>query len=46
MPGQKGCEDFVLPDRPRLRLARAVLENMDAVKLDAVVYPSWNNPTH
>jgi hypothetical protein len=26
------------------RLARAVLESMDAIKLDAVVYPSWNNP--
>jgi len=25
------------------RLARAVLESLDAVKLDAVVYPSWNN---
>ena len=28
------------------RLARAVLESMDAIKLDAVVYPSWNNPPH
>ena len=28
----------------RRRLARAVLESMDAIKLDAVVYPSWNNP--
>jgi hypothetical protein len=27
-------------------LARAVLESMDAIKLDAVVYPSWNNPPH
>jgi amidase len=26
------------------RLARAVLESMDAGKLDALVYPSWNNP--
>jgi hypothetical protein len=26
--------------------ARAVLESMDAIKLDAVVYPSWNNPPH
>jgi hypothetical protein len=26
------------------RLARAVLESMDAIKLDAVVYPSWNKP--
>ena len=26
------------------RLARAVLETMDAGKLDALVYPSWNNP--
>jgi Asp-tRNA(Asn)/Glu-tRNA(Gln) amidotransferase A subunit family amidase len=26
------------------RLARAVLEAMDAAKLDALVYPSWNNP--
>jgi hypothetical protein len=26
------------------RLARAVLESMDAIKLDAVVYPSWNDP--
>jgi Asp-tRNA(Asn)/Glu-tRNA(Gln) amidotransferase A subunit family amidase len=26
------------------RLARAVLESMDASKLDALVYPSWNNP--
>src|SRR5262245_403258 len=26
------------------RLARAVLEGMDAMKLDALVYPSWNNP--
>jgi Asp-tRNA(Asn)/Glu-tRNA(Gln) amidotransferase A subunit family amidase len=26
------------------RLARAVLESMDAIKLDALVYPSWNNP--
>jgi hypothetical protein len=26
------------------RLARVVLESMDAIKLDAVVYPSWNNP--
>ena len=26
------------------RLARAVLENMDAARLDALVYPSWNNP--
>jgi hypothetical protein len=28
------------------RLARAVLESVDAIKLDAVVYPSWNNPPH
>ena len=28
------------------RLARAVLESMDAIKLDAVVYPSWNSPPH
>jgi len=28
------------------RLARAVLENMDAIKPDAVVYPSWNNSPH
>jgi len=28
------------------RLARAVLESMDAIKPDAVVYPSWNNPPH
>ena len=28
------------------RLARGVLESMDAIKLDAVVYPSWNNPPH
>jgi hypothetical protein len=28
------------------RLARAVLESMDAIKLDSVVYPSWNNPPH
>ena len=28
------------------RFARAVLESMDAIKLDAVVYPSWNNPPH
>ncbi len=28
------------------RLAGAVLESMDAIKLDAVVYPSWNNPPH
>ena len=28
------------------RSARAVLESMDAIKLDAVVYPSWNNPPH
>ncbi len=28
------------------RLARAVLESMDTIKLDAVVYPSWNNPPH
>lgn len=26
------------------RLARAVLAGMDAAKLDALVYPSWNNP--
>jgi hypothetical protein len=26
------------------RLARAVLESMDAIKQDAVVYPSWNSP--
>jgi hypothetical protein len=26
------------------RLARAVLKSMDAIKPDAVVYPSWNNP--
>jgi len=26
------------------RLARAVLETMDAARLDALVYPSWNNP--
>ena len=26
------------------RLARAVLASMDAAKLDALVYPSWNNP--
>jgi hypothetical protein len=30
----------------RATLAPAVLESMDAIKLDAVVYPSWNNPTH
>jgi hypothetical protein len=30
----------------RRRLARAVLESMDEIKLDAVVYPSWNNPPH
>jgi len=28
------------------RLARAVLESMEAIKVDAVVYPSWNNPPH
>jgi hypothetical protein len=28
------------------RLARPVLESMDAIKLDAVVYPSWNSPPH
>jgi hypothetical protein len=28
------------------RLARAVLESMDAIKLDAVVYPSWNSLPH
>jgi hypothetical protein len=28
------------------RLARAVLESMDAIKPDAVVYPYWNNPPH
>jgi amidase len=28
------------------RLAWAVLESMDAIKPDAVVYPSWNNPPH
>jgi hypothetical protein len=28
------------------RLARAVLESMDAIKLDPVVYPSWNSPPH
>jgi|SRR6516162_3279955 len=28
------------------RLARAVLESIDAIKLDAVVYPSWNSPPH
>jgi len=27
-------------------LARALLESMDAIKLDAVVYPSWNSPPH
>ena len=26
------------------RLARAVLESMDAARLDVLVYPSWNNP--
>jgi hypothetical protein len=26
------------------RLARAVLTAMDKAKLDALVYPSWNNP--
>jgi amidase len=26
------------------RLARAVLASMDAAQLDALVYPSWNNP--
>jgi hypothetical protein len=26
------------------RLVPAVLESMDATKLDAVVHPSWNNP--
>jgi hypothetical protein len=28
------------------RLARAVLESMEGIKVDAVVYPSWNNPPH
>jgi len=28
------------------RLARALLESMDAIKLDAVVYPSRNSPPH
>jgi len=28
------------------RLARAVLESMDAIKLDAVAYPLWNSPPH
>ena len=28
------------------RLVPAVLESMDATKLDAVVHPSWNNPPH
>jgi len=34
------------PEESGRRLARAVLENMDAIKPDAVVYPSWNNPPH
>src|SRR5207248_10814843 len=28
------------------RSARAVLESVDAINPDAVVYPSWNNPPH
>jgi hypothetical protein len=36
---------IVAEERGR-RLARAVLESMEAIKVDAVVYPSWNNPPH
>jgi hypothetical protein len=28
------------------RFAPAVLESVDAIKPDAVVYPLWNNPLH
>ena len=35
---------YVAAEETGQRLARAVLESMDAIKLDAVVYPSWNNP--
>jgi hypothetical protein len=28
------------------RLARVVLESMDAIKLDSVVYPSRSSPPH
>ena len=32
--------------RRRRAFGSAVLESMDAIKLDAVVYPSWNSPPH
>ena len=28
----------------RLRLAQGILREMDNARLDALVYPSWNNP--
>ena len=36
----------VAAEKSGRRLAWAVLESVDAIKLDAVVYPSWNNPPH
>jgi hypothetical protein len=35
---------FVAAEKSGRRLAWAVLESVDAIKLDAVVYRSWNNP--
>ena len=34
----------VAAEKSGRRLARAVLESMEAIKVDAVVYPSWNDP--
>ena len=36
----------IAAEERRRRLARAVLESMEAIKVDAVIYPSSNNPLH
>ena len=36
----------VAAEKSGRRLAWAGLESVDAIKPDAVVYPSWNNPPH
>jgi len=36
----------VAAEKSGRRLAWAVLESVDAIKPDAVVYPSWNNTPH
>jgi amidase len=35
------CEDAV---RNRVRLAQGVIDVMDGARVDALVYPTWNNP--